>query len=269
VNHAPGARAGTHNVPGRGARNAASAGGAGAAEAPLLDVRDLRVRYGNIEAVRGLSFSVREGGITALIGANGAGKSSTLLSLSGIVRAAGGRVLFGGQDITARRADRIVAAGLVQVPEGRAILGALSVEENLELGAWTRRDPRAARADRERVYGMFPQLAARRRQAAGSLSGGEQQMLAIGRALMARPRLLLLDEPSMGLAPLVVASIFDTLRAINRSGTTLLLVEQNARQALRISDHAMVLSHGTLAREGPSAELMNDPFVVEAFLGKG
>ena len=262
---------GAGNAPGTGAAGAvpAAAPRAEAEAGVLLDVQDLRVRYGSIEAVRGLSFSVREGGITALIGANGAGKSSTLLSLSGIVRAAGGRILFDGQDITARRADRIVAAGLVQVPEGRAILAALSVEENLELGAWTRRDPRAARADRERMYAMFPPLAARRRQAAGSLSGGEQQMLAIGRALMAGPRLLLLDEPSMGLAPLVVAAIFDTLRAINRSGTTILLVEQNARQALRISDHAMVLSHGMLAREGPSAELMHDPAVVEAFLGKG
>jgi len=236
---------------------------------PLLEVRDLRVRYGSIEAVRGLSFSVREGGITALIGANGAGKSSTLLCLSGIVRAAAGRIFLAGQDITARRADRIVAAGLVQVPEGRAILAALSVEENLELGAWTRRDPRAARADRDRVYTLFSQLATRRRQAAGSLSGGEQQMLAIGRALMARPRLLLLDEPSMGLAPLLVATIFDTIRAIHRSGTTILLVEQNARQALRISDDALVLSHGTLMREGASAALLDDPVVVEAFLGKG
>ena len=239
----------------------------GAGAPALLEVEDLRVRYGNIEAVRGLSFSVEEGRIVAMIGANGAGKSSTLLSLSGIVRAAGGRILFAGQDITARRADRIVAAGLVQVPEGRAILGALSVEENLDLGAWTRRDPRAARADRERVYGLFRQLADRRRQAAGSLSGGEQQMLAIGRALMSAPRLLLLDEPSMGLAPLMVAAIFDTIGAINRSGTTILLVEQNARQALRISHRAMVLSHGTLVREGPSAELMNDPVVLEAFLG--
>jgi len=143
------------------------------------------------------------------------------------------------------------------------------VEENLELGAWTRRDPRAARADRDRVYTLFSQLATRRRQAAGSLSGGEQQMLAIGRALMARPRLLLLDEPSMGLAPLLVAAIFDTIRAIHRSGTTILLVEQNARQALRISDDALVLSHGTLMREGASAALLDDPVVVEAFLGKG
>jgi branched-chain amino acid transport system ATP-binding protein len=237
--------------------------------AALLEVRDLRVRYGNIEAVRGLSFSVEQGRIVALIGANGAGKSSTLLAVSGIVPAAAGRILFAGEDITARRADRIVAAGLAQVPEGRAILGALSVEENLELGAWTRRDPRAARADRDRVYDLFRQLADRRRQAAGSLSGGEQQMLAIGRALMSAPRLLLLDEPSMGLAPLMVAAIFDTIRAINGSGTTVLLVEQNARQALRISDRALVLSHGTLAREGPSSELMSDPVVVEAFLGKG
>jgi branched-chain amino acid transport system ATP-binding protein len=230
-------------------------------------VADLRVRYGNIEAVRGLSFSVEPGQIVTLIGANGAGKSSTLLALSGIVRASAGRILFAGQDITRSRADRIVAAGLVQVPEGRAILGALTVEENLELGAWTRRDIRAARADMERVYALFRNLADRRRQAAGSLSGGEQQMLAIGRALMGAPRLLLLDEPSMGLSPLMVTAIFDTIRAINRSGTTILLVEQNARQALRISDRAMVLSHGKLLLEGSSADLMNNPVVVEAFLG--
>ena len=233
----------------------------------LLEVQDLRVRYGSIEAVRGLSFGVEEGSIVSLIGANGAGKSSTLLALSGLVRAAGGRVRFDGRDITKRRADRIARDGLVQVPEGRAILSALSVEENLDLGAWAR-PPARLRQERERVYALFRPLAERRGQPAGSLSGGEQQMLAIGRALMSAPRLLLLDEPSMGLAPLLVATIFDTIRAINASGTTVLLVEQNARQALRVSSRALVLSRGLLVREGPSASLLSDPMVVEAFLGK-
>ncbi len=187
--------------------------------------------------------------------------------MSGLVRSAAGSVCFDGRDITARRADRIVRDGLVQVPEGRAILGALSVDENLELGAWTR-PPAAARRERERVYALFRPLSERRTQPAGSLSGGEQQMLAIGRALMSAPRLLLLDEPSMGLAPLLVATIFDTIRAISTSGTAVLLVEQNARQALRVSSRAMILSRGILVREGPSASLLSDPMVIEAFLGK-
>ena len=233
----------------------------------LLEVRDLRVRYGAIEAVRGLSFDVEAGSIVSLIGPNGAGKTSTLLAVSGLVRSASGRVRFDGRDITARRADRIVRDGLVQVPEGRAILGALSVDENLELGAWTR-PPAATRRERERVYALFRPLSERRSQPAGSLSGGEQQMLAIGRALMSTPRLLLLDEPSIGLAPLLVATIFDIIRAISTSGTAVLLVEQNARQALRVSSRAMILSRGLLVREGPSASLLSDPMVIEAFLGK-
>lgn len=234
----------------------------------LLEVTDLWVRYGSIEAVRGLSFSVEEGSIVCLIGANGAGKSSTLLALSGLVRAGNGRIRFAGKDITGRRADRIVREGLVQVPEGRAILAPLTVEENLDLGAWTIGDQRQAHEARNRVYALFPRLAERSRQAAGSLSGGEQQMLAIGRALMSGPRMLLLDEPSMGLAPVVVTSVFRVIEGIARSGTTILLVEQNARQALRISQRAIVLSHGRLLREGESKTLLADPVVVEAFLGK-
>jgi len=214
--------------------------------AALLEVKDLEVRYGSIEAVCGVSFQVEQGQILTIIGANGAGKSSTLLALSGLVR----------------------PSGLVQVPEGRAILNPLSVEENLELGAWTRKDRKAVRPSMEKVYALFPALASRSRQLAGSLSGGEQQMLAIGRALMAEPRLLILDEPSMGLAPLLVKTIFDTIVAITRVGTTVLLVEQNARQALRISDRAIVLSHGRVLLQGPSAELLEDPVVIEAFLGK-
>jgi branched-chain amino acid transport system ATP-binding protein len=234
----------------------------------LLEVKDLQVHYGGIQAVRGFSFTLEEGRIVALIGANGAGKSSTLHALSGLVRASGGSVRFRGEELLGRRPDRIVRAGLVQVPEGRAILGPLSVQENLELGAWTRRGEPSIRTDLERVYGLFPSLASRRRQAAGSLSGGEQQMLAIGRALMSGPRLLLLDEPSMGLAPLLVASLFAIIEEINRSGTSVLLVEQNARQALRISHRAIVLSHGRLFREGPSASLLADRDIIEAFLGK-
>jgi len=236
--------------------------------AALLEVRDLEVRYGSIEAVCGLSFSVQAGQVVSIIGANGAGKSSTLLALSGLVRPSGGSVVFQGEDITGLRADRIVRSGLVQVPEGRAILNPLTVDENLELGGWIRKDQRAVRASMEQVYALFPGLAGRRRQLAGSLSGGEQQMLAIGRALMAEPRLLLLDEPSMGLAPLLVKTIFDTIAAITRAGTTVLLVEQNARQALRISDQTIVLAHGRIFREGPSAELLADPVIIEAFLGK-
>jgi len=234
----------------------------------LLEVRDLQVRYGGIQAVRGFSFTVEEGRIVALIGANGAGKSSTLHALSGMVRPSGGSIRFRGEELMGRRADRIVRAGLVQVPEGRAILAPLSVQENLELGAWTRRGEPSIRTDLARIYELFPSLASRRRLAAGSLSGGEQQMLAIGRALMSAPRLLLLDEPSMGLAPLLVASLFTTIQTINRAGTSILLVEQNARQALRVSHHALILSHGRLFREGPSASLLADRDIIEAFLGK-
>ena len=236
--------------------------------AALLEVRGLAVGYGGIQAVRGIDFDVEEGSVVAMIGANGAGKSSTLLALSGIVRARSGSVRLGGREIVHERPDRIVARGLVQVPEGRAILAPLSVAENLELGAWTRRDRKAVVADRDRVYALFPRLAERSKQVAGSLSGGEQQMLAIGRALLAAPRILLLDEPSMGLAPLLVASIFSTIREIAASGTTVLLVEQNARQALKIADRGLVLSHGKLLLEGSGKELLADPVVVEAFLGK-
>jgi branched-chain amino acid transport system ATP-binding protein len=239
--------------------------------AKLLEVEGLEVRYGGIEAVRGISFSVDSGQIVAVIGANGAGKSSTLLALSGLVRPCGGSVLFRGEDITQCRPDHIVRKGLVQVPEGRAILAPLRVSENLELGAWTRRDAKGSRSaaeDLDRVYRLFPRLAERRAQLAGSLSGGEQQMLAIGRALMAAPKLLLLDEPSMGLAPKLVKAIFETIAEIARSGTTVLLVEQNARQALKISDRGIVLSHGKLLLEEASAKLLDDPVVVEAFLGK-
>ncbi|HUX41330.1 MAG TPA: ABC transporter ATP-binding protein [Rectinemataceae bacterium] len=236
--------------------------------AALLEVKGLEVRYGGIEAVRGLDFSVDEGTIVTMIGANGAGKSSTLLALSGIVKPRSGSISLGGREIAGLRPDRIVGLGLVQVPEGRAILSPLSVAENLELGAWTRKDKAAVAADLERVYALFPRLAERSKQVAGSLSGGEQQMLAIGRAMLAAPRILLLDEPSMGLAPLLVASIFTTIKEIAKSGTTVLLVEQNARQALKIADKGLVLSHGKLILAGSGAELLENKVVLEAFLGK-
>jgi branched-chain amino acid transport system ATP-binding protein len=235
----------------------------------LLEVRDLAVRYGNVEAVRGITFSVQEGEISTLIGSNGAGKSSTLLALSGLVRPSSGSILFQGQNIVAWKTDRIVRAGLVQVAEGRAILSPLTVGENLELGAWVRRDRAGIRADLDKVYGLFSRLADRRKQVAGTLSGGEQQMLAIGRALMGHPRLLLLDEPSMGLAPLLINSVFEIIQTINAEGTTILLVEQNARKALKISHSASVLENGRLVREGRASELLNDPSVARSFLGKG
>lgn len=233
----------------------------------LLEVRGLSVSYGGIEAVRDLSFSVDEGSIVSLIGSNGAGKTSTLNAVCGVVRPRAGSIRFAGEDITGRRADLVVRGGLALVPEGRAILGPLTVEENLDLGGWTLRDDHSRAEARERIFALFPKLLERRRQLAGSLSGGEQQMLAIGRALMCGPRLLLLDEPSMGLAPVVAANVFRIIQGIHQSGTTVLLVEQNARQALRISQRTVVLSHGQVMREGPSGGLLSDPVIVEAFLG--
>jgi len=235
----------------------------------LLEVKDLSVRYGSVEALRGISFSVEAGEISTLIGANGAGKSSTLLAISGLVKPSAGRVLFQGQDITGWPTDRIVRSGLVQVAEGRAILSPLTVRENLELGAWIRNDGAGIKADLDKIFGLFPRLADRRKQAAGTLSGGEQQMLAIGRALMSRPKLLLLDEPSMGLAPLLINAVFEIIQSIHAEGTTILLVEQNARKALKISRSASVLEHGTLIRQGTGADLLADPTIAQAFLGKG
>jgi branched-chain amino acid transport system ATP-binding protein len=235
----------------------------------LLEVTELSVSYGSVEAVRGLSFSVDEGSLVSLIGSNGAGKSSTLNAVSGLVRPRSGSIRFAGKDITGRRPDLVVREGLAQVPEGRAILGPLTVQENLDLGAWTVRNQQVREEARDRVFALFPKLRERRWQLAGSLSGGEQQMLAIGRALMSRPRLLLLDEPSMGLAPVLAAGVFRILQDIHASGTTVLLVEQNARQALRISQRAIVLSHGQLLREGASGSLLADPVIIEAFLGTG
>jgi branched-chain amino acid transport system ATP-binding protein len=238
--------------------------------APLLEVRDLRVTYGNVQAVRGLSLSVRAGQIVTLIGPNGAGKSSTLAAVSGLVRPEAGRIALAGRDVTGLPAHQAVARGIVLVPEGRAILARMSIEENLVVALESRSPvPPAARA-REMLgdqYRRFPVLGERRRLAAGSLSGGEQQMLAIARALLMRPDILLLDEPSMGLAPLLVRQIFDVVEAIHREGATILLVEQNARLALQISDYAYVLERGRIALEGPSPELFADPRVQAAYLG--
>jgi branched-chain amino acid transport system ATP-binding protein len=235
--------------------------------APLLEVRDLRVAYGHVEAVRGVSLAVEEGRIVTLIGPNGAGKTSLLSALAGLVRPAGGVVRLGGRDITGIPAHGAVAAGLSLVPEGRAVLGRMTVEENLRLAGELRRPRAEVRAAIEEQVRRFPILGERRSSLAGTLSGGEQQMLAFARALVARPRVLLLDEPSMGLSPLLVQRVFEMIHGIHREGATILLVEQNARLALSISDRAYVLERGRLVLEGPSRELEKDPRIHAAYLG--
>ncbi len=233
----------------------------------LLRCEDLVVRYGPIEAVRGVSFAVEEGQIVSLIGANGAGKSSTLRALSGVLRKAGGRVTFRDKDITRAPSHEIVRRGMTQAPEGRAIVATMSVRENLELGAYTRRDGAAVRAEIARMYERFPILGQRRGLLASSLSGGEQQMLAIARALLGRPVLLLLDEPSLGLAPQLVREVMRIVREIREGGTTVLLVEQNARQALALADRAYVLEQGQITLQGGGRDLLADPNTVRAYLG--
>ncbi|HEY7585972.1 MAG TPA: ABC transporter ATP-binding protein [Candidatus Deferrimicrobiaceae bacterium] len=234
--------------------------------AQLLSVRELCVSYGNIQAVRGVSFDVLEGEIVTLIGANGAGKSTTLRALSGLVPYDGG-VFFEGEDLRGVSAGGIVARGIVQVPEGRGIFGNLTVNENLVIATWQRKDRAEVSRDFERIFALFPRLAARRRQHGGTLSGGEQQMLAVARALMSRGRLLLLDEPSMGLSPLLVRDIFNTLVEINRAGTTILLVEQNANMALHVAARGYLLETGAVTLEGSGKELLGNPRVREAYLG--
>jgi len=234
---------------------------------PLLEVRDLRVAYGHVEAVRGVSLAVEEGRIVTLIGPNGAGKTSLLSALAGLVRPAGGEVRLEGRDVTGVPAHQAVAAGLSLVPEGRAILGRMTVEENLRLAGELRRPRSEIRAALEEQYLRFPILAERRRSPAGTLSGGQQQMLAFARALVARPRVLLLDEPSMGLSPLLVQQVFEIVRAIHREGATILLVEQNARIALSVSDRAYVLERGQVVLEGDARVLAQDPRVQAAYLG--
>lgn len=231
----------------------------------FLQVSGLRVHYGMIEAVKGIDLTIAGGRITALLGANGAGKSTTLLTLSGLLRSSSGSIFFDGVELRDLPPHRIVELGLIQVPEGREILTTLSVRENLLLGAYRHRDE--IEEDLAKVLVLFPRLKERLHGPAGNLSGGEQQMLAIARALMARPRLLLLDEPSMGLAPLLVREIFKTLRGLNEAGLTILLVEQNVRQALRIAHFAYVMENGRVALAGPSEELLDNPKVIDAYLG--
>jgi branched-chain amino acid transport system ATP-binding protein len=232
----------------------------------MLDVRDIHVFYGNIEALKGVSLQIRTGEIVTLIGANGAGKSTTLNAISGVLRPRSGTVVYEGRDITAVPAYEVVTLGLSQSPEGRRIFPRMSIKENLEMGAFSR--PRQElKADFERVYDLFPLLRERRSQAGGTLSGGEQQMLAMGRALMAAPKLLMLDEPSMGLAPMLVEKIFEIIKEINAQGTTVLLVEQNANVALEASDRGYVLETGKVTLTGLAADLLRDPHVQEAYLG--
>ena len=234
----------------------------------MLEVRGLKVAYGGIQAVKGIDLSVGQGELVTLIGANGAGKSTTLKALAGLLRPAAGSIHYNGADITARPAFELVRRGLALVPEGRGVFGRLTVEENLAMGAYSRRDPAGIAADRDRVYGLLPRLAERRRQPGGTLSGGEQQMLALGRALMSRPRMLLLDEPSMGLAPLIVQTIFETIRAIAAEGVTLLLVEQNAKLALETCHRGYVMESGLIALADETSRLLVNPQVRQAYLGE-
>ncbi|MGC9357316.1 MAG: ABC transporter ATP-binding protein [Anaerolineae bacterium] len=233
----------------------------------LLEVNDLYVSYGAIRALHGISFHVDEGEIVTLIGANGAGKSTTLRTISGLLRPDRGYIRYDGQEITRVNADAIVRMGLIHVPEGRRIFAPLTVRENLEMGAYTRNDKEEIQASMERAFRLFPRLKERLEQTGGTLSGGEQQMLAVGRALMGKPRLLLMDEPSMGLAPILVEEIFDTIREINELGVTILLVEQNAHMAFQVADRAYVLETGAIQLEGPADEVAQNPQVREAYLG--
>ncbi len=232
----------------------------------MLEVRGIETRYGNIRAIKGIDLSVREGTVACIIGANGAGKTTLLKTIAGVLAPCAGTIAFLGEPVAGFGAARIVRRGIVLVPEGRAILARMTVLENLEMGAYHRRDG-GIRSDIARVMDRFPILRDRKHQRGGSLSGGEQQMLAIARALLARPRLLLLDEPSLGLAPLVVAEIFRIVREINEEGTTVLLVEQNVRQALAVSEDAYVLETGRIVHAGKSADLRNDPKIKDAYLG--
>ena len=245
----------------------AQAAPAARADGAMLTVQDLHVYYGNIAAVKGLTLAVRPGEIVTLIGSNGAGKSTTLRTISGLLHARQGTVTFKGKDISRLAGHQVVAQGISHSPEGRRIFGRMSVEENLELGAFLRKDRPAIAEDKERVLELFPRLRERITQKAGTMSGGEQQMLAVGRALMGRPQLLLLDEPSMGLAPVLVDLIFDTIQTIREQGTTVLVVEQNALAALRIADYAYLLESGNLKLEGRGADLARNDDIVRAYMG--
>jgi branched-chain amino acid transport system ATP-binding protein len=232
----------------------------------MLSIKDLRVNYGSIEAVKGISFDVPQGSVVTLIGANGAGKSTTLKAISGLVRPQGGSIELGGENIASKDAAYIVGRGITMVPEGRRIFPDMSVLENLKIGAYMRRDK--IDGDIEWVYGLFPQLKDRSWQLGGTLSGGEQQMLAVGRALMSRPKLLMMDEPSLGLAPLIVRDIFNIIREINRQGVTILLIEQNANMALQTADTAYIMETGRITQRGAGRDLLSDPSVKAAYLGK-
>lgn len=234
----------------------------------MLEVNDLQVYYGMIQAIKGISFEVEEGEVIALVGANGAGKTTTLHTLTGLVPAKSGSIIFEGVDLTKTPAHKIVSLGMAHVPEGRRIFQQLSVYENLKLGAYTRKNKKEIEESFEMVYKRFPRLEERKNQIAGTLSGGEQQMLAMGRALMSHPRIILMDEPSMGLSPIFVSEIFDIIREISESGTTVLLVEQNAKKALSIADRAYVLETGNIVLSGDAKSLMNDDSVKKAYLGE-
>jgi len=231
----------------------------------LLEVEDINVHYGKIAALKGMSIQVGEGEIVSLIGANGAGKTTTLKTISGLRPLTSGRILFNGQDISKTPGHKRVLLGIGQSPEGRGVFPGMTVQENLLMGAYTRKDD--LQADLDEVFELFPRLAERKNQFGGTMSGGEQQMIAIGRALMTKPKVLLLDEPSMGLAPMLIAQIFDIIREINKRGTTVLLVEQNAQQALKLSDRAYVLETGRVVKSARGADLLDDPQVRAAYLG--
>jgi branched-chain amino acid transport system ATP-binding protein len=236
--------------------------------APLLELKRLRVSYGGIKAVKGIDLTVGEGELVCLIGANGAGKTTTLKAICGLVPVAEGDIAYAGERINGVRPFALVRRGLAMVPEGRGVFGQLTIEENLTMGAYTRSDRAAIAADIERVFTLFPRLRERRRQSAGTLSGGEQQMLAMGRAMLSRPRLMLLDEPSMGLAPMMVQKVFETVRAISAEGVTVLLIEQNAKLALEISARGYVMESGEITLSGEARSLLRDPKVRAAYLGE-
>ena len=234
----------------------------------MLEVKDLEVYYGMIQAIKGISFEVNKGEVIALIGANGAGKTTTLHTITGLLSPKKGSVMFEGKDITMIPAYKIVSMGMANVPEGRRVFADLSVYENLKLGAYTRKDKENLNKDLESIYERFPRLAERKNQSAGTLSGGEQQMLAMGRALMSKPSIILMDEPSMGLSPILVNEIFDIIESISKSGTTVLLVEQNAKKALSIADRAYVLETGKIVTSGKASELLENDSIKKAYLGE-
>jgi branched-chain amino acid transport system ATP-binding protein len=238
------------------------------ATTPLLQLKQLEVAYGGIQAVRGISLEVAKGELVCLIGANGAGKTTTLKGVCGLLPIKAGNIYYNGAEITGRPPFKLVRRGLAMVPEGRGVFGALTIEENLAMGAYIRTDSAGVKSDSERVFALFPRLKERRKQTAGTMSGGEQQMLAMGRAMMSRPKLLLLDEPSMGLAPLMVQKVFETIVAIAAEGVTILLVEQNAKLALEVSRRGYVMESGEITLSGDAASLLHDPKVREAYLGE-